>query len=151
MRVAFDTNILVYVEGVNGRESKARARELVTRIMPGNGMVPVQALGELFNVLVRKAKWTPRRARTAVDSWCKTLVPIGTSLEILQLAVEIATAHRLRIWDSVMIGAASEAGCRLLLSEDLQHGFAWQGVTVVNPFTEPRYPLLAAAFAEGAP
>lgn len=150
MRVAFDTNILVYVEGVNGRASKDRAREIVVRLAPGSGMVSVQALGELFNVLVRKAKWKPSRARTAVDSWCKTLAPIGTSVEIMESALEIATAHRLQIWDSVMIGAADEAGCRLLLSEDLQHGFAWRGVTVVNPFTEPRHPLLEAVLASGA-
>lgn len=58
-------------------------------------------------------------------------------------ALEDATTHRLGIWDSVMICAAAESGCRLLLSEDLQHGFAW-GVAVVNPFAAPRHPLLEA-------
>jgi hypothetical protein len=34
--------------------------------------------------------------------------------------------------------------CRLLLSEDLQEGFTWSGVTVTNPFSTSRHPLLEA-------
>ena len=41
------------------------------------------------------------------------------------------------------LAAAAEAGCRLLLSEDLQDGFTWSGVTVVNPFAEKKHELLA--------
>lgn len=32
-----------------------------------------------------------------------------------------------------------------LLSEDLQHGFIWRGVTAVNPFAESRDALLVRA------
>ena len=35
-------------------------------------------------------------------------------------------------------GHSRQAGCRLLLSEDLHEGFTWAGVTVVNPFSSPR-------------
>jgi predicted nucleic acid-binding protein len=31
-----------------------------------------------------------------------------------------------------------------LLSEDLQEGFTWGGVTVINPFTSPQHTLLNA-------
>jgi len=41
-----------------------------------------------------------------------------------------------------MLAAAAEAGCRLLLSEDLQEGFTWGGVRVVNPFAAAVHPLL---------
>jgi predicted nucleic acid-binding protein len=30
----------------------------------------------------------------------------------------------------------------VVLSEDLQAGFTWRGLTVVNPFAEPSDPLL---------
>ncbi len=59
-------------------------------------------------------------------------------------AVDLAVHHQLGIWDAVMLAAASEAGCRLLLSEDMQDGFTWGGVTVANPFATPRHPLLDA-------
>jgi predicted nucleic acid-binding protein len=60
------------------------------------------------------------------------------------MAADLATDHRLGIWDAVILTAASHAGCRLLLSEDLQEGFTWGGVTVVNPFAFPRHALLSA-------
>ena len=43
-----------------------------------------------------------------------------------------------------MILAAAEAGCRLLLSEDMHDGFTGRGVTITNPFASSRHPLLAA-------
>ena len=48
------------------------------------------------------------------------------------------------IWDAVMLSAAAEAGCRLLLSEDFQEGFTWRGVSVTNPFAPERHALLDA-------
>jgi predicted nucleic acid-binding protein len=34
----------------------------------------------------------------------------------------------------LILAAAVEARCDLLLTEDLQDGFAWRGVVVSNPF-----------------
>ncbi|HWB99103.1 MAG TPA: hypothetical protein VG672_20485, partial [Bryobacteraceae bacterium] len=58
--------------------------------------------------------------------------------------------HHFGIWDAVILSAASQAGCRLLLSEDLQDGFTWGGVTVVNPFASPRHALLEALLDDAA-
>jgi predicted nucleic acid-binding protein len=57
-------------------------------------------------------------------------------------AADLAVDHKLSIWDAVIMAAAAEAGCRLLLSEDLQEGFTWRGVTVANPFATRRHALL---------
>jgi predicted nucleic acid-binding protein len=65
-------------------------------------------------------------------------------------AADLATDHQLGIWDAVILSAASQAGCRLLLSEDLEEGFTWAGVTVVNPFSSPRHALLEALLGEEA-
>ena len=54
VRVAIDTNILVYAEGVNGDAPKASALTLIKRLANGIGVVPVQVLSELFVALVRK-------------------------------------------------------------------------------------------------
>jgi hypothetical protein len=51
----------------------------------------------------------------------------------------------------MILSAAADARCRLLLSEDLQEGFTWRGVTVVNPFRAQRHPLLAAVTAGTKP
>jgi predicted nucleic acid-binding protein len=45
----------------------------------------------------------------------------------------------------VILAAAAEADCRLLLSEDLQDGLSWRGVTVVDPFSGKKNELLKKA------
>ena len=39
----------------------------------------------------------------------------------------------------MILNAAADAGCALLLSEDMRPGFAWRGVTVANPFAAAHF------------
>jgi predicted nucleic acid-binding protein len=144
VRVALDTNILAYAEGVNGAPMKKAALALVQRLPEGTTLLPVQTLGELFNLLVRKAGRPPAKARMAILSWRDAFPLIETSAEVMLAAADLATDHRLSFWDSVILSAAAESGCRLLLSEDLQEGFTWKGVTVTDPFAPSKHELLGA-------
>jgi len=142
MTVALDTNVLVYAEGLNGARSRTTTLQLLQRLPPDRTFVPVQVLGELFAVLVRKARRSRSLAAKAVLSWGDAFPLIETSTDVLLMATDLAAAHELGIWDAVVMAAAADGGCRLLLSEDLQDGFTWHGVTVVNPFAATRHPLL---------
>jgi predicted nucleic acid-binding protein len=144
MRLALDTNFLAYAEGVNGNPRKKTALEIVEKLPAESTFLPVQVLGELFHVLVRKAGRQPERARAAILSWQDTFPLIETSPAVLVAAVELAAHHGLSIWDSIILSAAAAAGCRLLLSEDMQSGFTWNGVTIANPFSPAKHELLAA-------
>ncbi|MFZ0838711.1 MAG: PIN domain-containing protein [Xanthobacteraceae bacterium] len=144
MRVALDTNVLAYAEGINAAQRRGSALDLVQRLPQEATVIPVQVLGELFNVLVRKGGRSRADAREALLGWRDTFPVIETSPEIMLTAVDLATDHQFGIWDAVILSAASQAGCRLLLSEDLQDGFTWGGVTVINPFASPRHLLLEA-------
>jgi len=144
VRVAFDTNVLAYAEGVNGAERRDVAVRLIRRLPQEAGVVPVQVLGELFNVLVRKGGKLRTDARDALLSWRDTFAVIETSSEVMMAAADLATDHQLGFWDAAILSAASQAGCRLLLSEDFHEGFTWGGVTVVNPFSSPLHVLLRA-------
>jgi predicted nucleic acid-binding protein len=57
-------------------------------------------------------------------------------------ASDLVADHQFAIWDAVILASASEAGCRLLLSEDMQDGFTWGGVTIANPFAPEPHKLL---------
>jgi predicted nucleic acid-binding protein len=85
-------------------------------------LVPAQVLGELFNVLVRKARRSPAEAQGAIRFWqdCCSVAP--TTEAVLTRAIDISVEHGLAIWDAIIL-AAAEAGCRMLLSEDMQDGF----------------------------
>ncbi len=142
MKIALDTNVLAYGEGVNDAEKRDAVLELLRNLPEGSAVIPVQVLGELFNVLVRKAGRSRAEARDALLAWRDTFPTVETTPEVMLAAVDLATDHHFTIWDAVILAAASQAGCRLLLSEDLQDGFTWGGVTVVNPFAAPRHPML---------
>ncbi|MBI3278878.1 MAG: PIN domain-containing protein [Acidobacteria bacterium] len=118
MRIALDTNVLAYAEGVNGAVMRDKAMKLIQRLPPGAIVLPVQTLGELFSVLVRKAKRRPGRARAAVLSWRDAYMVVETSPAVIVNATDLASDHGLSIWDSVVLAASAEAECRLLLSED---------------------------------
>ena len=128
---------------------REEALELIQRLPQEDIVLPVQTLGELFNVLVRKAKRRPARAQAAIMSWRDAYPVVATSEAVMVNASDLASYHGRGIWDSVVHSASAEAGCRLLLSEDLQEGFTWRGVTVTNPFAPAPHPLLAALLTAG--
>jgi predicted nucleic acid-binding protein len=148
VRIAFDTNVLAYAEGINGVERRDAAVNLIRRLPQEAAVVPVQVLGELFNVLVRKGGKSRSDARDTLLSWRDTFPVAETSPEVMLGAADLAADHQLGIWDAVILSTASQAGCRLLLSEDFHEGFTWGGVTAVNPFSSSRHALLRALLAE---
>jgi predicted nucleic acid-binding protein len=148
VRLALDTNFLVYAEGVNGKAKEKIAEQIVKRLPVDTTFVPVQVLGELFRVLVHKAGRKPQAARASLLSWQNTFSVIDTSHGCLLAAVDLSVDHGLGIWDAVILAAAASVGCHLLLSEDLHEGFTWSGVTVTNPFAVQKHHLLEQLLGE---
>jgi len=127
---------------------KRRALDLLQRLPADTTFLPVLVLGELYHLLLRKAGRSVPAIRTAILAWQDSFALIETSPSVMLSAVDLASHHQLRIWDAVTLSAASAAGCRLLLSEELQSGFTWNGVTVTNPFAVPQHELLIALLGE---
>jgi predicted nucleic acid-binding protein len=123
VRAAVDTNILAYAEGVNGFEPRQAALGILRRLPTRATVIPVQALGELYNVLACKTGRSAAESRTSVMAWTTTYPTANTTRSALVAAAELAAAHRLGIWDSLILAVAAENGCGLLLSEDLQDGY----------------------------
>ncbi|MCX5512148.1 VapC toxin family PIN domain ribonuclease [Kaistia algarum] len=128
-------------------ERRDLAISLLQKLRTEDVIVPAQMLGELFNVLLRKAVRTRVEARDAVLAWQESYKIIETSSDGLVAATDLAADHQFAIWDAVILSAASRTGCCLLLTEDMQDGFTWGGVTVVNPFGEEVHSLLGAVIA----
>jgi predicted nucleic acid-binding protein len=147
--VAVDTNVLAYAEGTNGGPKRRAALDLLRALPAESTLLPAQTLGELFNVLVKKAHRTRADAQRAVLAWGDAFPLIETSSNVVLTAMDLASGHQMGIWDAIVLSAAADGGCRLLLSEDLQDGFTWSGVTVTNPFAAPRHPLLDALCRSG--
>jgi predicted nucleic acid-binding protein len=61
---------------------------------------------------------------------------LDLSVATHEAAIALARDHRLSFYDALIVAAAQEAGCDTLYTEDMQHGRALGGLTIVNPFIE---------------
>jgi predicted nucleic acid-binding protein len=142
LRLALDTNFLIYAEGAGDGAKHKTAQQIVEKLPVDSTFIPLQVLGELFRVLVGKVGRKPKSARASILSWQHSFPVVETSHAVLLAAVDLSVDHRLNIWDAIILAAAASSGCRLLLSEDMQEGFTWSGVTVANPFSAKRHEFL---------
>lgn len=118
----------------------------MTARLPIDGVVvPVQVLGELYRVLCGKGGRPAADVRDAASSWADVFAVADSTWMAMGSAYDFVVDHSLQIWDALILSVTAEQKCRLLLSEDLQDGFTWRGVTVANPFTKKKHPLLGAA------
>jgi predicted nucleic acid-binding protein len=145
MRIALDTNVLAYAEGVGDEVRCRMAREIVTNLQTRDVLIPIQVLGELHRVLTGKTGRKASEAKDVVMSWSDAFAVGDSTWSAMESAFDLVADHGLQIWDALIFAVAAEHKCRLLLSEDLQNGFTWGGVTVANPFAESRHPLIEAA------
>jgi predicted nucleic acid-binding protein len=93
-----------------------------------------QTIAELRHVLCTKLKLSGVLANARLARWTDMGSIVPTDTVILDEAFALAARHRLQTYDAIILAAAAEAGCDILYSEDMQHGFVWRGVEVVNPF-----------------
>jgi len=149
MRVALDTNVLAYAEGVGDEIRCTAAITLIEQLPAELILLPAQTMGELYRVLTGKAKRDPSEVREAILAWADSFEVADSSWVAFQSALDLAADHSLQIWDALILSIAADNRCRLLLSEDLQNGFTWRGVTVVNPFVAPLSPLLSNILTTG--
>lgn len=150
MRVAIDTNVLAYAEGVGDAERCRIAVGLVDQLPETAVLLPAQVLGELMLVLTRKAGRIREAARDAVLGWADSFDVVDSTWSSFQAAFDLSVTHEFRMWEALVMSVAAENRCRIVLSEDLQHGFTWRGVTIVNPFLPEESPLLKAILSQAA-
>jgi len=126
----FDTNILIYAFAANEPRS-ARAEALIAE----GGVVGVQVLNEFTNVTRGKLGWDWAHLEAGLAVIKDLLGPVRPlTVDIHEQAVVLARVHALSFYDALIVAAAADAQCRLLFSEDLQHGRKFGAVTVDNPF-----------------
>jgi predicted nucleic acid-binding protein len=133
-RVFLDTNVLLYADDEDAGGKRDRARELLAAALAaGNGVLSTQVLQEYFVNATRKLKLDPARARARMELYLGFEVTVVRVEHILG-AIDLHRLRALSFWDALVVRCAADAGCELLLTEDLQHGSTMEGVKVENPF-----------------
>ena len=129
MTAFFDTNFLVYAQLADAKGDRAR------RLIAQGGKLSVQVLNEFAAVSRRKLDKQWRQIGEAIADFLSVLdAPLELTLDLHISARALAEAHQLSFYDALIVASAIEAGCDVLYSEDMQHGRALGGLTVVNPF-----------------
>ena len=125
----FDTHVVLYL--LSADEAKAdRAEELLKL----GGGVSVQVLNEFASVAARKSGMSYDEIREALDpirTVCKVVPLTG---ETHDLGLRVAQRYGLSVYDAMIVAAALLAGCKTVVSEDMQDGQVIEGLSIRNPF-----------------
>lgn len=152
-RVALDSNILAYLAGVSrvpeDDDKIAKVRALVKHLAPTASLIaPAQALGELF-VVLRRSGAPSEEARETLLEFAQAFGTAASETQTALAAADLVVDHKLQFWDALIVTAAAEAGCTILLSEDMQHGFVTRGLTIVDPINAQHHAKLIALTRRG--
>lgn len=63
-----------------------------------------------------------------------TMDLVQVDLDLILAGIDLSRLHAFSFWDGMIVRAAVTAGCKVLLTEDLQHGRVIDGVRIENPF-----------------
>lgn len=133
-RFSLDTNLLVYaIDNAAGARHEI-AREIVRRAARLDCWLTLQAVCEFYAVVSRKGIVPPADAASQADDWLAIFPSAAASPSAVRTALGDAAARRASFWDALLVAAAAEAGCTVLLTEDLSDGSRLAGVEILNPF-----------------
>ena len=137
MRSLLDTNLLVYADSADEPAKQRRAIEVIKlHRAAGTAVLSTQVLQEFVNVALRKLRLPPALIRERMGFYSRfEMVP--ATADLMAGALNLFVLHSLSFYDALILQAAIVSGCQQVLSEDMQHGAAFGGVRIVNPFLEP--------------
>lgn len=133
--VFVDTNVLLYAVDPRVPGKQQAAQRWLERCWRSDcGRLSTQVLNEMYVNLLRLAPTmgveSARRCVRAYRAWTPWTVDDDT----VDRAWGLQDDFGLHYWDALMVAAAQQQGCTLLLTEDLQHDLRIDGLRVVNPF-----------------
>ena len=136
MRLA-DTNILLYAVSTIPSEAakSARAREVLAE---ESLALSVQVLAEFYHQATHRSR-SGRLTHEGAIAFLNGLshLPVQpVTYEIFRSATELCNRFRISYWDAAILAAAAVLGCDAVYSEDMSEQQDYDGVRVINPFTE---------------
>ena len=132
-----DTNVFVYLVDARAPAKQAIAKSLVGQALSeGSGVISHQVVQETLHVLGSKFRVATTRADRE-DMMREVLMPmwqVQPSEALYRAAIDVQERQGFGFYDSLIVAAALQSGCKRLLSEDLQHGQRIGKLRIENPF-----------------
>ena len=82
----------------------------------------------------RKGITPPAEAAAQAADWLELFPTVTASAAAIRVALAAAAAGRASYWDALLVATAAEAGCAVVLTEDMSDGSLLSGLRVHNPF-----------------
>ena len=138
-RCFVDTNIVVYANDAAHIVKQRRALDVIAGLMERHEIVvSTQVLQEYACTALGKLGQAPAVVLRQVALLERKEVVLN-SPRTLRRAIELRAVHALSFWDALIVAAAEEAECALLLSEDMGDGRTFGRVRVTNPLKTDRW------------
>ena len=101
-------------------------------------MASFQVVHEFVNLAVRETVpgFGAAEAALYISETFAKLILVQSSLNLCLKALSIRHRYQFHWYDSLIVAAALDSGCKTLFSEDLQHRQVIDGLKIVNPFYE---------------
>jgi predicted nucleic acid-binding protein len=136
-RFFLDTNVVVYSFDYRSRSKQNRASDLVERALTTHrGIISYQVVQEFLNVAMGKFAGILSIAEAQVYL-ARVLMPlceVFPSPALFSQALTISSESKVSFYDALIVGSAVAGDCRILWTEDLQHGRRFGNLEVGNPF-----------------
>jgi predicted nucleic acid-binding protein len=134
-RFTLDTNLLVYaIDSAAGARHDA-AGQIIQHAVRLDCWLTLQAVSEFYAAVTRKGIVQPPDAAAQAADWLDLFPCTAASEAAARTALANAAVGRASYWDALLVATASEAGCRVILTEDLVDGADLGGVRIRNPFS----------------
>ncbi|MFI5103101.1 MAG: PIN domain-containing protein [Terriglobales bacterium] len=132
-----DTNIIVYAFGQSFPEKAKIAQRLITDgAADKRAIISYQVVQEFINVALRGFRLAI--VRSDLESFVLTvlfpMMAISSSPALVIEALRLQGGNQLSWYDALIVAAALQGGCKVLYSEDLQHGRRFGDLVIQNPF-----------------
>jgi|SRR5688572_30131822 predicted nucleic acid-binding protein len=128
--VFIDANVLLYLASADERKITK-----VEVILAQGGTISVQILNEIANVARRKMRMEWAETIAFVERFRLLLTVAPLTEQIHEDGLRLAERYRLSVYDGMVVAAALQTGCSVLMSEDMHHGLKVEGrLEIRNPF-----------------
>jgi predicted nucleic acid-binding protein len=131
-KVFIDTNILIYLITDNSNKKDI----IISKISEfENCYLSIQVINEFANTCIKKKLFKSEEIAEIIKELRKVFNILEIYLDTILQALKIQNKYKYSFYDSLIISTASENGCSIIFTEDLQHNqLIEKKVKIINPF-----------------
>lgn len=136
-RFFLDTNLFIY-SMTDDDPAKAQITTALIRraVSTQKGAISYQVIQEFCNTALKRFARPMSTAECGkyIETVLRPMLHVHSSVGLFTEALAFKSRYKLSWYDSLIVCAAIEAECRVLYSEDMQHGHRFGAIEIQNPF-----------------